>query len=98
MSAHTPGPWRVADDGVVLAREVAGDVECWGTVAKPIGTMDDATKLANAALIARAPDQCEALRKIHAIAFKARDRAYNHGPVLKDFLREVEQIAAGVLS
>lgn len=58
MSKHTPGPWRVVEDRVPASLEVyAGKTaiaECWRRA-------DALTELANARLIAAAPDLLEAL-------------------------------------
>ena len=58
MSKHTPGPWRVVEDRVPSSLEVyAGKTaiaECWRRA-------DVETEIANARLIAAAPDLLEAL-------------------------------------
>ena len=58
MSKHTPGPWRVVENRVpasleIYARETA-IVECWRRA-------DVQTEMANARLIAAAPDLLDAL-------------------------------------
>lgn len=58
MSKHTPGPWRVVQDPTNLSLQVYGQTlalfECWRR-------SDEQTELANARLIAAAPDLLEAL-------------------------------------
>ena len=58
MSKHTPGPWRVVEDRVPSSLEVyAGKTaiaECWRRA-------DVETEIANARLIAAAPDLLKAL-------------------------------------
>ena len=58
MSKHTPGPWRVVKDPTNLSLQVYGQTlalfECWRR-------SDEQTELANARLIAAAPDLLDAL-------------------------------------
>lgn len=62
MSAHTPGPWHVSDDiitgatdGVDVMRHVGGELECIAA---------DLRSLADARLIAAAPDLLAALKQM----------------------------------
>jgi hypothetical protein len=58
MSKHTPGPWRVVQDPTHLSLQVYGQTlalfECWRR-------SDEQIELANARLVAAAPDLLEAL-------------------------------------
>ena len=58
MSKHTPGPWRVVQDPTNLSLQVYGQTlalfECWRR-------SDEQTELANARLVASAPELLEAL-------------------------------------
>lgn len=58
MSKHTHGPWRVVQDPTNLSLQVYGQTlalfECWRR-------SDEQTELANARLVAAAPDLLEAL-------------------------------------
>ena len=58
MSKHTPGPWRVVKDPTNLSLQVYGQTlalfECWRR-------SDEQTELANARLVAAAPDLLKAL-------------------------------------
>lgn len=58
MSAHTPWPWRVGSDGVVLGPDFQRDI--------PIGrvNLDKHDGKANARLIAAAPELLYALRRL----------------------------------
>ena len=62
MSKHTPGPWRVVKDPTNLSLQVYGQTlalfECWRR-------SDEQTELANARLIAAAPELLEALCLAH---------------------------------
>lgn len=69
MTKHTPGPWtwkRVGEDGYVPVMALEGpSVLCryWDTIAgKPIAVNQRA--LADASLIAAAPDMLEALKNL----------------------------------
>jgi hypothetical protein len=60
MSGHTPGPWRVINDGVIGVQ-----MGRWGGFALPdSGTHDQDTALANARLIAAAPELLAALKML----------------------------------
>ena len=63
MSKHTPGPWRVVKDPTNLSLQVYGQTlalfECWRR-------SDEQTELANARLVAAAPDLLEALKEVFA--------------------------------
>lgn len=63
MSKHTPGPWRVVQDPTNLSLQVYGQTlalfECWRR-------SDEQTELANARLVAAAPDLLEALQRLIA--------------------------------
>lgn len=54
----TPGPWHVSNEGCMLIRDDAG----LSIVAKYVGYTNDEEELANAKLIAAAPELLEALR------------------------------------
>ena len=56
----TPGPWHVSNEGCMLIRDDAG----LSIVAKYVGYTNDEEELANAQLIAAAPELLEALRMI----------------------------------
>ena len=61
MSKHTPGPWRVVEDRVPASLEVyAGKTaiaECWRRA-------DALTELANARLVAAAPELLQSLQEV----------------------------------
>lgn len=63
MSKHTPVPWRVVQDPTNLSLQVYGQTlalfECWRR-------SDEQTELANARLVAAAPDLLEALKEVFA--------------------------------
>ena len=63
MSKHTPGPWRVVQDPTNLSLQVYGQTlalfECWRR-------SDEQTELANARLVASAPELLEALKEVFA--------------------------------
>lgn len=72
MSAHTPGPWEVADESLGpyawAVESVRGDDVALG----PINSGDThAEEVANAHLIAAAPDLLAALEKAHENAAAA---------------------------
>ena len=56
----TPGPWYVSNEGCMLIRDDAG----LSIVAKYVGYTRDEEELANARLIATAPELLEALQLI----------------------------------
>jgi hypothetical protein len=71
MSAarHTPGPWGYFSDGRIFARE-HGDIENARIVGEAfVGylTIPSSVALANARLMAAAPDMLKLLRKLYAI-------------------------------
>lgn len=59
MSKHTPGPWRVVQDPTNISLQVYGQTlalfECWRR-------SDEQTELANARLVAAAPDLLASLQ------------------------------------
>ena len=64
MSGHTKGPWSVKDSAVCGAKiatngKAVGIAHCWTSEA-----IDEATREANARLIAAAPHMLEALKLI----------------------------------
>lgn len=80
MSAHTPGPWRVADDVVFQVRAhddrmLVAEVRGWGWLTGVGGLAmlhDDAEQIqrANAHLIAAAPDLLAALEAWQSLRFE----------------------------
>jgi len=60
----TRGPWFVSNEGVLLVRDESG----LSIVAKYIGYPDDDEEVANANLIAAAPDLLEALQDLSSRA------------------------------
>ena len=70
MSAHTPGPWRIADDVYPSFLKVDGpsfklSVVMWAT---DLDESDYQSRLADLRLIAAAPELLEALIDVVAIA------------------------------
>jgi hypothetical protein len=71
VSEHTPGPWHiwVSDEGAFVLSSNAGDYSM--VIAKrDVGTPNPAEGIANALLIAAAPELLEALK--HAVALYDR--------------------------
>lgn len=60
---HTPGPWRVVKDPSNLSLQVYGQTlalfECWRR-------SDEQTEIANARLVAAAPELLETLKEVFA--------------------------------
>lgn len=67
MSKHTPGPWNVVEGRTQGSVEIFADqkaiAECWRRNDAP-------TEIANARLIAAAPDLLEALREMVVKAYE----------------------------
>jgi hypothetical protein len=77
----TPGPWRIAPASHYVGSEInidAGENGTGGYICSP-GQRDDAEAVANALIIAAAPDMLAALRRassfIIANGFDAKDQA-----------------------
>lgn len=93
MREHTPGPWDVYSGELrnVKARKVfvqpqKADGEFAGIVAEmPINTYPTAVQVANARLVAAAPDLLEAARAIAAMADVLR--AGSHTPTMLNATR-----------
>jgi hypothetical protein len=73
MSKHTPGPWTLHP-----SKFDAGEIDIRGAYNKDIpatawGSMDAETHMANARLIAAAPEMYEALHKAHEMLCKQED-------------------------
>jgi len=71
MSAHTPGPWTIGDaNGYRATSVLAGDNSVADVYGLPlhqhISKFVECEGLANARLIAAAPDLLEALKVLHA--------------------------------
>lgn len=64
MSAHTPGPWICLPTGFGI--EVAPETEICAPVATVLDDPKQGRAVANAALIAAAPDLLEALKELVA--------------------------------
>lgn len=71
----TPGPWHVSNEGRLLVR----DDEWFGIVADSIGYYGEDEELANARLIAAAPELLSALQGIQQSMAKYIDIANNIG-------------------
>ena len=66
MSKHTPGPWKADDKGkAVFIPLRAHHCEQLGMQVGFVSWEDDKESLANARLIAAAPDLLEALKRAH---------------------------------
>lgn len=63
MSAHTPGPWRVAPAWLYCGDDINVDAGTTGYIAT-CGKLGDETAAANARLICSAPDLLAALSSI----------------------------------
>lgn len=83
MAEHTPGPWRQAHDYI----EAVPDGEGYAAPSFDICAMadwcgeDEDERLANARLIAAAPDMLKALREVVACADSSRNTTF--GAVVK---------------
>jgi hypothetical protein len=83
---HTPGPWQyypevLRDDGVVAR---AGDKSVTDPIALPVVCDSRSTMLANARLIAAAPELLEALKRIlpSAIAYEMDSDGYDEDDII----------------
>lgn len=72
MSAHTPGPWRVAPAWLYCGDDINVDAGTTGYIAT-CGKLGDETAAANARLIASAPDLLAALIGVVRIADRETD-------------------------
>jgi hypothetical protein len=72
MIAHTPGPWIANSSGDVALEGDSNSIIAWCT--SPDSVEDgDGPAMANARLIAAAPEMLEALKKLTAICPAARE-------------------------
>jgi hypothetical protein len=61
---HTPGPWEATDQGDVVMGDDRATIIAWCGDAEDNPEMGEATMLANARLIAAAPDMLRALKDL----------------------------------
>lgn len=75
MSKHTPGPWEIEEESgghSITNRSFTGDEWC---IAEVYGKTD--TSIANANLIAAAPDLLDALESVTKMAIKGDQYSYD---------------------
>jgi len=88
MTTHTPWPWRVGSDGVVLGPDFPRDI--------PIGrvNLDKRDGKANARLLAAAPELLDVLRRVVAECGPDRGEKLRADRVWTQLLAEAEAVVA----